>query len=64
MRRKEKKKKNIMLPSHYFIGLAVAQHNLGCALLVEKKEVWKAVEYWKMAADQNFGFSNVSKEVR
>jgi hypothetical protein len=42
------------------LGLAVAQHNLACNLLLEKKEIWKALEYWKMAADQNFSFALVN----
>jgi TPR repeat protein len=41
------------------MGLAAAQYNVGVALMPQgnadvEPEVWKAIEYWKMAAEQGF----------
>jgi TPR repeat protein len=51
-------------------GLASAQHNLACIYFQGdesdkekgqvKRQVWKAAEYWKMAASQNFPLSLVN----
>jgi TPR repeat protein len=46
------------------LGLACAQHNVGVALMPGagsiEPELWKAIEYWKMAAEQGFHLSLIN----